>query len=499
MAEKVKSLFKKVEHLGQPPPLPKSQNIPPAPQFPPYDAVTAEMYRHRKQVGVNLGSLFCLEGWLAPAQLKSCGLQHDWESESDYLDACQSRESARGALEDHWKTFVTEKDFEFLASAGINSVRVPIGYWVAADHEDMVGPFKKYQGVYDAAWNYLLQLIANASKYQIGVLIDLHAAPGAQNCDSHCGVSSGQAQLFKFASHNASIAIKVLTRLAKTLAPVNNVIGLELLNEPKDDSSLGSFYTDAAKAIRQATGDIRLPIYIGDAWNVNKYSEWIAGHQNQIDFCVLDTHQYFCHMPADHAKTAEQHTKHLTTGLKQKLGDNSRRIRGNMVVGEWSVVLNNKSIPQGQHDGQVMRDFGQAELSRMMVGTGALFTALRMASYLATWVALLNYNRMLNPRLRLKKDNLLQGAYNQHAQYWANEKNQAIIDNTWRFQKGFDAGYEIALRFFKERSRIGFTGQLAHEYAIQNSHEGDNGVAQAWQFEHGFVQGVQAAEHAIAQ
>lgn len=178
MAAKVKSLFKKVEHIGQPSPLPRSENIPPAPQFPPYDAVTAEIYRHRKQVGVNLGSLFCLEGWLAPAQLKSCGLQHDWESESDYLESCQSRESARNALEDHWKTFVTEKDFEFLASAGINSVRVPIGYWVAADHDDMVGPFKKYQGVYDAAWNSLLQLIANASKYQIGVLIDLHAAPG---------------------------------------------------------------------------------------------------------------------------------------------------------------------------------------------------------------------------------------------------------------------------------------------------------------------------------
>ncbi|KAI7875383.1 glycoside hydrolase [Lichtheimia hyalospora FSU 10163] len=515
MAEKVKSLFKKVEHLGQPAPLPKSQNIPPAPQFPPYDAVTAEMYRHRKQVGVNLGSLFCLEGWLAPAQLKSSGLQHDWESESDYLESCQSRESARNALEDHWKTFVTEKDFEFLASAGINSVRVPIGYWIAADHEDMVGPFKKFQGVYDAAWNYLLQLIANAAKYQIGVLVDLHAAPGAQNCDSHCGVSSGQAQLFKFASHNQSIAIKVLQRLAKTLAPINNVIGLELLNEPKDDSSLGSFYTEAAKHIRQATGDIRLPIYIGDAWNTNKYSEWIAGHQNQIDFCVLDTHQYFCHMPADHAKTAEQHTKHLTTGLKQKLGDNSRRIRGNMVVGEWSVVLNNKSIPQGQHDGQVMRDFGQAELSVWdATCAGQYYWTYKTADDGWYWSFIYCYKNGILPRnlggfvelqqgaeskAKAQKDQLLQGAYNQHAQYWANEKNQAIRDNTWRFQKGFDAGYEIALRFSKDKSRIGFTGQLAHEYAIQNSHEGDNGVAQAWQFEHGFIQGVQAAEHALTQ
>lgn len=175
MASKLKSFFKHIEHIGTAEALPPSQNVPPAPQFEPFDSVKAEIFRHRKQVGVNLGCVFCLEGWLAPPNLKSTG---NWESEIEFLEACKSRETARDLLEQHWKSHITEKDFEFLASTGINAVRLPIGYWVAADRDDLSGPFKKYGGVYDAAWNCFLIMIHNAAKHNIGVLVDLHGAPG---------------------------------------------------------------------------------------------------------------------------------------------------------------------------------------------------------------------------------------------------------------------------------------------------------------------------------
>jgi glucan 1,3-beta-glucosidase len=42
----------------------------------------------------------------------------------------------------------------------------------------MIGEFKHYLGVYDSAWARLLTLIDMAGKYDIGVLIDLHGAPG---------------------------------------------------------------------------------------------------------------------------------------------------------------------------------------------------------------------------------------------------------------------------------------------------------------------------------
>ncbi|KAI7854868.1 glycoside hydrolase superfamily [Circinella umbellata] len=481
------------------------------------------MYRHRKQVGVNLGSLFCLEGWLAPPALKSSGLRHDWDSEIDYLEACESRETARSSLEEHWKNFVTEQDFAFLANAGINAVRLPVGYWAVADKEDLTGPFKKFQGVYDAAWNYIFVTIHNAAKHNIGVLVDLHGAPGGQNCDSHCGSSTGQAQLFStLGSHNESLTRKILLKLANALAPINNVIGLELLNEPQDDSALSNFYLETIRQIRQATPNIRLPIYIGDAWNVDKYSELLAKHQTELDFCVLDTHQYFCHMPADHAKTAEQHTKHLTTGLKSKLAAASQRIRGNMVVGEWAVVLNGKSIPKGQHDGQVMKDFGRAELQVWNeTCAGQFYWTYKTADDGWYWSLVyclknhiidqpvpgggfINVNNDVIGSIQSKKEATMQGAYNSHVQYWSQQENgKNVVDNAWRFQQGYQKGHDVALRFVEGfKSRVGFVGQLAHEYAQQHYNQDQNkqdASANAWQFEHGFCQAVNTVNQELQQ
>ena len=36
-------------------------------------------------------------------------------------------------LQDHWRTFITESDFSFIASSGLNAVRIPVGWWIASD------------------------------------------------------------------------------------------------------------------------------------------------------------------------------------------------------------------------------------------------------------------------------------------------------------------------------------------------------------------------------
>lgn len=36
-------------------------------------------------------------------------------------------------LQKHRESFVQESDFRFLASKGINAVRIPVGYWIASD------------------------------------------------------------------------------------------------------------------------------------------------------------------------------------------------------------------------------------------------------------------------------------------------------------------------------------------------------------------------------
>jgi len=44
--------------------------------------------------------------------------------------------------------------------------------------------YEKYADVYTGAWQRILAAIETAGKYGLGVLVDFHAAPGAQNADS---------------------------------------------------------------------------------------------------------------------------------------------------------------------------------------------------------------------------------------------------------------------------------------------------------------------------
>jgi aryl-phospho-beta-D-glucosidase BglC (GH1 family) len=72
-----------------------------------------------------------------------------------------------------------------MASVGINTVRLPLGYWhigTGGDRDWMQDTmYAAVQDQYEGAWPRVLQSISWAAKYGIGVLIDLHGAPGSQN------------------------------------------------------------------------------------------------------------------------------------------------------------------------------------------------------------------------------------------------------------------------------------------------------------------------------
>jgi hypothetical protein len=36
-------------------------------------------------------------------------------------------------VKDHWSSFIVEDDFKFIASNGLNAVRIPVGWWIASD------------------------------------------------------------------------------------------------------------------------------------------------------------------------------------------------------------------------------------------------------------------------------------------------------------------------------------------------------------------------------
>lgn len=148
--------------------------------------------------------------------------------------------SSRALLERHWDTFVNQSDFEYLASIGINTVRLPIGYWNLGPLYCEGTPFESVSDVYTNSWSRVVRAINWAGEAGLGVLVDLHGAPGSQNGQPHSGISDGQANFFNN-STNMDKTVDVLIFLMQQLSSVTNVIGIEILNEPNNDNTLTGF------------------------------------------------------------------------------------------------------------------------------------------------------------------------------------------------------------------------------------------------------------------
>ena len=409
-----------------------------APEFPPFHDMEANVYRYRRQIGVNLGGLFLLDRSLAPSSLLSCVINDEWKTELDFLESCTTLEKAKEALEDHWRTFVTERDFQFLSRIGVNSVRLPIGYWIV----EPSGPFKKYAYVYKDAWSWVLHLIALASQYKIGVLIDLHGAPGNQNW-LNCGTSTHKVQFFK--PLNQELALNVLSTLAVALAPINNVIGLSLLNEPVMDPLLYAFYVSAYQTIRKAT-DILLPIYISDTYE--KYEDMIGRHS--MTCVVMDVHYP---LNTERKLSMKRRRSSSLASMMKKSHDMTLSVPQapikNKIVGEWNI-LDDTSI-DGQHH---LRYYNKIH------SAGHYFWNYR-TSHDDTELSFVYCHRM---RLVPEIVSAISSA--------KIEKIMQIMLPQQPQDIGYMDGYRMACLFLKKyHSRVGFKEQLAQTYAVNPAYE----------------------------
>ncbi|KAJ7156091.1 glycoside hydrolase [Mycena crocata] len=333
------------------------QDIPVDP-FPPFDKPAANVMRYRTQRSVNLGSWFVNENWMTPSVFEcASGRQL---SELDIASGWNSTKRARHTLENHWGTFISDSDFSYLSSIGINTVRIPIGYWSLGPEYCLAGtPFSPFADVYHNSWSFVVRAINMAAAHGIGVLIDLHGAVGSQNGQPHSGISDRHVGLFNTPA-NVDKTISVLTFLMQQLCNVTNVVGIQVLNEPQDGPTLIDFYTRAISAMRKVSSAAAdFPIYIHDGFNLMKFSNFIA---NRNDFVVQDYHSYFVFNQQDSLTPASELTKKIETSISDSLATASVNQRGNLVVDEWSCALTPKSLSNEPDEATARQNFCTAQM-----------------------------------------------------------------------------------------------------------------------------------------
>ncbi|KAF9045268.1 glycoside hydrolase family 5 protein [Panaeolus papilionaceus] len=243
--------------------------------------------------GVNLGGLFVIEPFITPHFFQ----QYPGTKDEFTLSEAMAADTANGGLdqlERHYDTFITEYDIAQIAGAGLNFIRIPLGFWAIETYDG-----ENY--LERTSWKYFLRVLGWARKYGLRVFLDIHAFPGSQNGLNH----SGRLGSVNFLAGNMGIAnaeralyyLRIFTQFISQPEYKDLILILGIVNEPGVDTigmeSITSFNLKAHDMIRSITGygDGNGPyIAIGDGFR--PLADW-GGHLAGADRMILDKHPYF--------------------------------------------------------------------------------------------------------------------------------------------------------------------------------------------------------------
>ena len=95
---------------------------------------------------------------------------------------------ANSSFADHWNTWIDQSDIQTMVSYGLNTIRIPVGYWMM---EELVLRSEHFP---QGGLEYLQRICRWASDAGLYIIIDMHGAPGAQAPEA---VSTGQVSLVR--------------------------------------------------------------------------------------------------------------------------------------------------------------------------------------------------------------------------------------------------------------------------------------------------------------
>ncbi|KAK9367058.1 glycoside hydrolase superfamily [Lipomyces kononenkoae] len=277
--------------------------------------------------GVNIGGWLVLEPYINLSLFKQFPAHHIPVDEYHFCRYLGKKECLR-QLKRHWATWVTEKDFAQMAAAGLNHVRMPVGYWAFSLLEG--DPYVQGQ------LPYLDRALRWARKYGLKVWIDIHGLPGSQNGFDNSGLRDSYAwQTDSNMDASLSIMEAMITRYA---APHWNdvVTAVQPVNEPLgpvlDRSKIEAYYDYSYYELRNVVdSDICLALhdafYPQTSWNsFLQYPKYYH--------VILDHHAYQVFSPGE---VARDQAAHLAQTCVE--GQNILATSLWTVVGEWSAAL----------------------------------------------------------------------------------------------------------------------------------------------------------------
>ncbi|KAL8283122.1 hypothetical protein RQP46_005900 [Phenoliferia psychrophenolica] len=163
--------------------------------------------------------------------------------------------TAQTGFTSHWSTWITKEDFTKMASYGLNTVRIPLGYWIVESTVDSSEHLPK------GGFAYLKQVCGWARAAGINVILDLHGAPGAQQATQPSTGQYASTPGFYSSTYNYGRAYaffkNLTTEVHNNPSVFGSVFALEAVNEPVQTTSgvgnmVSTYYPGVLSAVRAA-------------------------------------------------------------------------------------------------------------------------------------------------------------------------------------------------------------------------------------------------------
>jgi len=176
--------------------------------------------------------------------------------------------------------FFTDSDAAYLASLGLNSVRIPFNY---RHFEDDSAPFV----IKEEGFELLDRVVDACARHGIYAILDLHALPGAQNQHWHSDNPTQWASFWGQRQYQDRV-VALWERIAEHYRGNPWVAGYNPINEPGDTegSTIGPFYRRLERAIRAVDPDHILFL------DGNRYSTQFDQLGDPLPNCVYTAHDY---------------------------------------------------------------------------------------------------------------------------------------------------------------------------------------------------------------
>ena len=293
--------------------------------------------------GVNLGNWLVLEKWMSPSLFAGTDAEDEY-----YLPTQLEPAVYEARIKIHRSEYITERDFLTMKRIGLNTVRIPVPYFIFGDRPPFIGCVEELDSAF--AW---------AERYGLKILIDLHTAPDSQNGFDNGGIS-GVCKFFQ-EPDEIEFVYTVLERLAERYGHREGLWGIEILNEPVskemwsvmdipkryppvdpekaagscgyEPAQLREFYLTAYDHIQPHLAEDKL-VVIHDGFDFLAWKDFMQEEKYQN--VVLDTHMYL--MVAESMgceQTVEAYEKFIEEHYATEIAEMQKYFP--VVVGEWCL------------------------------------------------------------------------------------------------------------------------------------------------------------------